>query len=163
MKDVDILRTINAQGHELNIYGTTEEPLFLAVEVAKVIDYSVGNTSHMLNSVDLDEKVLLNTRNNNTSNGKGNPEKWFLTEDGLYEVLMQSRKPIARRFKRAVKDILKELRLSGKADFEDWLNHSDPMVDAWEAECRRREEAGEEEIIFTEFLIANYGYTEDMF
>ena len=163
MKDVDILRTINAQGHEVNIYGTTEEPLFLAVEVAKLIDYSIGNTSHMLNSVDLDEKVLLNTRNNNTSNSKGNPEKWFLTEDGLYEVLMQSRKPIARRFKRAVKDILKDLRLSGRADFEDWLNHSDPMVDAWEAECRRREDAGEEEIIFTEFLIANYGYTEDMF
>ena len=41
MKDVDILRTINAQGHELNIYGTTEEPLSLAVEVAKLIDYSV--------------------------------------------------------------------------------------------------------------------------
>ena len=163
MKDVDILRTINAQGHELNIYGTTEEPLFLAVEVAKLIDYSVGNTSHMLNSVDLDEKVLLNTRNNNTSNSKGNPEKWFLTEDGLYEVLMQSRKPIARRFKRAVKDILKELRLSGKADFEDWLNHTDPLVDEWEAECRLRIEKGEEEREFVEFLIAEKGYTEEMF
>ena len=163
MKDVDILRTINAQGHELNIYGTTEEPLFLAVEVAKVIDYSVGNTSHMLNSVDLDEKVLLNTRNNNTSNGKGNPEKWFLTEDGLYEVLMQSRKPIARRFKRAVKDILKDLRLSGKADFEDWLNHGDPLVEEWETECKRREGTDYGDITFEEFLITYKGYTEDMF
>lgn len=25
---------------------------------------------------------------------------WFLTEDGLYEVLMQSRKPIAKEFKK---------------------------------------------------------------
>ena len=159
----DILRTINAQGHELNIYGTTEEPLFLAVEVAKLIDYSVGNTSHMLNSVDMDEKILLNTRNNNTSNGKGNPEKWFLTEDGLYEVLMQSRKTIARRFKRAVKDILKDLRLSCKADFEDWLNHGDPLVEEWETECKRREGTDYGDITFEEFLITYKGYTEDMF
>lgn len=163
MKDVDILRTINAQGHELNIYGTNEEPLFLAVEVAKVIDYSVGHTSHMLNTVDPGEKVLLSTRNNSATARGSASNKWFLTEDGLYEVLMQSRKPIARRFKRAVKDILKELRLSGKADFEDWLNHTDPLVDEWETECKLRIEKGEEEREFVEFLIAEKGYTEDMF
>ena len=158
MKDVDILRTINAQGHELNIYGTTDDPLFLAVDVARLIDYSTGNTWNMLNSVDLDEKLLLRM----LVSGQ-HREVWFLTEDGLYEVLMQSRKPIARRFKRAVKDILKELRLSGKADFEDWLNHTDPLVDEWEAECRLRIEKGEEEREFVEFLIAEKGYTEDMF
>lgn len=38
---------------------------------------------------------------------------WFLTEDGLYEVLMQSRKPIAKAFKKEVKKILKELRTKG--------------------------------------------------
>lgn len=158
MKDVDILRTINAQGHELNIYGTTEEPLFLAVEVAKMIDYSVGKTGHMLHMVDQDEKLTLTI----VRSGQRR-QMWFLTEDGLYEVLMQSRKPIARRFKRAVKDILKDLRLSGKADFEDWLNHTDPLVDAWEAECRRREAVREEEITFVEYLIVNHGCTEDMF
>lgn len=36
---------------------------------------------------------------------------WFLTEDGLYELLMQSRKPIAKQFKKQVKKMLKELRL----------------------------------------------------
>ena len=159
----DILRTINAQGHELNIYGTTEEPLFLAVEVAKLIDYSIGNTSHMLKTVDDDEKVLLSTRNNNTTARGNATEKWFLIEDGLYEVLMQSRKPIARRFKRAVKDILKDLRLSGKADFEDWLNHGDPLVEEWETECKRREGTDYGDITFEEFLITYKGYTEDMF
>lgn len=161
----DILRTINAQGHELNIYGTTEEPLFLAVEVAKMIDFSVGNTSHMLKTIDSDEKVLINvpTRRNSTSGGMHNVQKWFLTEDGLYEVLMQSRKPIARRFKRAIKDILKDLRLSGRADFEDWLNHGDPLVEEWETECKRREGTDYGDITFEEFLITYKGYTEDMF
>lgn len=37
----------------------------------------------------------------------------MLTEDGLYEVLMQSRKPIAKQFKKGVKAILKEIRTKG--------------------------------------------------
>lgn len=43
----------------------------------------------------------------------GNQQVWFLTEDGLYKILMQSRKPIARQFKRGVKNILKEIRKTG--------------------------------------------------
>ena len=42
-----------------------------------------------------------------------NREMWFLTEDGLYEVLMQSRKPIAKQFKKEVKKILKQIRQTG--------------------------------------------------
>ena len=40
-------------------------------------------------------------------------ETWFLTEDGLYELLMQSRKPIAKQFKKGVKKILHEIRTKG--------------------------------------------------
>lgn len=40
-------------------------------------------------------------------------EYWFLTEDGLYEVLMQSRKPKAKEFKKEVKKILKSIRKTG--------------------------------------------------
>lgn len=40
-----------------------------------------------------------------------NREMWFLTEDGLYEVLMQSRKPIAKKFKRWVtSEVLPSIR-----------------------------------------------------
>ena len=52
----------------------------------------------MLKNVDEDEKVKLAITQNVTSSHGGlrsNTECWFLTEDGLYEVLMQSRKPIA--------------------------------------------------------------------
>lgn len=42
-----------------------------------------------------------------------NQEYWFLTEDGLYEVLMQSRKPKAKEFKKEVKKILKSIRKTG--------------------------------------------------
>ena len=37
----------------------------------------------------------------------------MLTEFGVYEVLSQSRKPLAKEFKKVVKHILKEIRLNG--------------------------------------------------
>ena len=161
---INILETIEVQGHELDIYGTKEEPLFLAVDVAKLVDYSVGNTSHMLNNVDKEDKKLLNVsgRISTTSGGRHNTQKWFLTEYGLYEVLMQSRKPIARRFKSSVKRILRDLRVSGEGDFEEWMNGPDPLVDEWEAECSRREENEEEDITFEDWLKECKGYTDDM-
>ena len=161
---IKILETMNIQGHIVDIYGTKEEPLFLAVDIAKIIDYSVGNTSWMLNSVDPDEKKLITVSarsNSKTARGNATP-KWFLTEYGLYEVLMQSRKPVARRFKSSVKRILKDIRLRDEGSFEDWLNGPDPLVDEWEAICRQRNEDGDDEITFNEFLKEYKGYTDDM-
>lgn len=86
------------------VYGTFENPLFLAKDVAEWIEHS--DTSTMLRSVDDDEKVT-----NIVCTLGGNQNAWFLTENGLYEVLMLSRKPIAKQFKTEVKKILKELRL----------------------------------------------------
>ena len=43
----------------------------------------------------------------------GNQDCMFLTENGLYEVLMLSRKPIAKKFKKEVKRILHDLRVNG--------------------------------------------------
>lgn len=92
-------------GKEFKIYGTIEAPLFLAKDVANWIEHS--DVSKMMKSVDEDEKVK-----NIVRTLGGNQEMWFLTEDGLYEVLMQSRKPIAKQFKKKVKEILKSLRLN---------------------------------------------------
>lgn len=69
---------------------------------------SASNSSKLTNLVDRDEKV----RNIITTPG-GNQEVWLLTEDGLYEVLFQSRKPIAKQFKKGVKQILHEVRTTG--------------------------------------------------
>ena len=60
----------------------------------------------MLMTIDEEEKHTI-------TNSKGGGKKVFLTEDGLYEVLMQSRKPIAKAFKKEVKAILKQIRQTG--------------------------------------------------
>lgn len=90
------------------IYGDFENPLFLAKDVAIWIEYDLSSINKMLNSVDEDEKV----RKNVPTLG-GIQEMWFVTEDGLYEILMQSRKPIAKEWKKKVKEILKEIRKIG--------------------------------------------------
>lgn len=106
MSQLEILTTKNVLGKEFNIYGTNYEPLFLAKDVAKFIEHS--KVSMMLDTIDEDEKL----KETIFTSGQ-NREMWFLTEDGLYEVLMQSRKPIAKAFKKEVKKILKEIRVNG--------------------------------------------------
>ena len=52
------------------------------------------------------------------TDGKTKVPFWFLTEDGLYEVCMQSRKPIAKQMKKQIKEYLKNIRKTGgAADF----------------------------------------------
>lgn len=106
-REISIVSRSNFMGQEVDVYGTAEEPLFLAKDVAKWIGHS--DVSMMMRNVDEDEKV---TSNVCTPGGRQNA--WFLTEDGLYEVLMQSRKPIAKQFKKGVKDILKTIRRAGE-------------------------------------------------
>ena len=105
MSVLQVIEQREILGKQLTMYGDFENPLFLAKEVAEWIDYDLSSINKMLNSVDEDEKV----RNIVPTLG-GNQEAWFLTEDGLYEVLMQSRKPIAKQFKKEVKTLLKNIR-----------------------------------------------------
>jgi prophage antirepressor-like protein len=97
-------------GKEFRMYGTKENPLFLAKDVANWIEHS--SITMMLKKIDEDEKVKVRPKQ---SLGllTNNNEYWFLTEGGLYEVLMQSRKPIAKAFKKEVKQILKQIRQTG--------------------------------------------------
>ncbi len=110
MNELKVLNEQEVLGKHFKMYGTPEEPMFLAKDVADWIDYSIANANKMLASVDPEEKTV-HTISMNGSNYK--TEAWFLTEDGLYEVLMQSRKPIAKEFKKKVKEILKTIRKHG--------------------------------------------------
>ena len=105
---LEIIHTARLFNHVFKVYGTFEEPLFLAKDVAEWIEYDTSSIHKMLASVDEDEKV----RKIVPTPG-GPQEMWFLTENGLYEVLMLSRKPVAKLFKREVKRILRELRTRG--------------------------------------------------
>ena len=108
MNELKVLNEQEVLGKQFRVYGTAEEPLFLAKDVAEWLEYDTSSVNKMITTVDDDEKV----RKNVPTLG-GIQESWFLTENGLYEVLMQSRKTIAKQFKKEVKEILKTIRKHG--------------------------------------------------
>lgn len=124
MEKLQIIEQREVLGKEFKIYGDFENPLFLAKDVAEWIEHS--NPRVMLNTVDENEKVV-----NNVYTLGGVQESWFLTEDGLYEVLMQSRKPIAKAFKKEVKIILKTIRQNGMYVTDKLLDDPDLAIKAF--------------------------------
>ena len=123
-KTLQIIEQREVLGKEFKIYGDLENPLFLAKDVANWIEHN--NISHMMSIVDENEKLTYTIRNSGQ-----NREMWFLTEDGLYEVLMQSRKPIAKQFKKEVKKILKTIRLNGMYATDKLLDNPDLAIQAF--------------------------------
>lgn len=103
---IKVLKSTELCGQQFKVYGTASEPLFEAKEVALMIGHS--DVSMMMRQVDGDEKLIQTM----LVSGQ-NRRIWMLTENGLYEVLMQSRKPIAKEFKKGIKAILKEIRMKG--------------------------------------------------
>lgn len=106
MNEIKVINKSMLLGKEIDVYGTADEPLFKAKDVASWLD--IQNVSDMIKNIDQDEKVL-----DSIYTLGGTQEVWLLTEDGVYEVLMQSRKPVAKQFKKGVKTILKTIRKTG--------------------------------------------------
>ena len=114
-RELTILTERIILGQEFRIYGTVENPLFLVADIARAIDHS--NPSRLTNIVDEQNKLLLTLTSVHGQNSQGglreNKECWFVTEAGLYKILMRSDKPKAQPFQDKVCEILKEIRQTG--------------------------------------------------
>jgi len=105
---MDILKAfkINIDEFPVNILGTQDEPLFQANQIAKILD--MKNIREVLRTFNEDEKGV-----SLTDTLGGEQKCLFLTEKGLYRLLGQSRKPIAKTFQNWMADVIKEIRLNG--------------------------------------------------
>ena len=122
----EIVGTIKFDNKFLNVYSSVNEPLFRATDVANIIGYSEGNTWKMLEVCEEDEKLNLPM----VVAGQKRTVS-FITELGLYNVLAQSRKPIARKWRRIIHNeiirLRKERGLSIMAQFEEWDHELDTL------------------------------------
>ena len=118
---------------DIAIYGTYEEPLFKAKDIGDLL--GIVQIRNTLNNLDDNCKTLKGAYTMG-----GLQEQWFLTEDGLYELLFISRKPIAKQFKIWIRNIIKEIRLKGKYDLEEQLKQK-------ELEYQQQLEAKEQELV----------------
>ncbi len=84
------------------------EPWFVAKDVCDVLD--LGNTGQALNSLDSDEKNSITINDGNP----GNPTKTIISESGMYSLVLRSRKPEAKAFKRWItSEVLPSIRKHG--------------------------------------------------
>lgn len=95
-------------GEELTICGTTDKPLFKASEVQKWLN--ITNGTQMLKSVPEQEIQKLKV-------WSGNSARWtnYLTEFGVYFLIMRSNKPENLKYQYKIAEILKSIRLKGYA------------------------------------------------
>jgi anti-repressor protein len=103
------LQSFNFNGvHGVRVVMKEEEPWFSGKDVCECLE--IGNPSQAISRLDGDEKVLIN---NDTPGG---PQPMiFVSESGLYSLIMTSRKPAAKRFKRWVThEVLPAIRQTGQ-------------------------------------------------
>lgn len=122
--DLKVVGTIKFDNKLLDVYSDLDHPLFKAGDVAKLIDYSDGNTWKMLELCEHDEKLNLPL----VVAGQRRSVS-FVTENGLYNILAQSRKPIARKWRRVVHNELIELRRSREMTVVDQFDEWDHALD----------------------------------
>jgi anti-repressor protein len=101
------------------------ESWFVAADICRILD--IGNPSDTLSRLDDDEKNTLVL----TEGIPGNPEKRVVNEAGLYTLILRSRKPEARAFKRWVThEVLPAIRKTGIYATEAILDNPDLAIAA---------------------------------
>ena len=121
---MEIVGQIRFDGYVLDVYNSLDEPYFRAAEVAKLIDYSTGKTSQMLELIEQDEHLLTVLQ----VAGQKRQVR-MVTELGLYNILSQSRKPVARKWRRIVHSNLILLRRNRNLTIDGQFDEWDAMAD----------------------------------
>lgn len=106
MKD---LQLFNFNSNQVRTVLIDNEPYFVGKDVAKILGYA--NTRDALSKhVDTEDKNSVVIRDGN----KGNPNQVVINESGLYSLIISSKLPAAKEFKRWVtKEVLPSIRKNG--------------------------------------------------
>jgi len=138
MNELQIIEERKVLEKEVKIYGDFENPLFVAQDVADWLGYDKSSINKMLVNVDKNEKLVGKIFRSGQKR-----DMTMLTEDGLYEVLMQSTKPNAKPFKKEVKQILKTIRKTGMYATDELLDNPDLAIQAFTKLKEEREKRKE--------------------
>lgn len=106
MATIEIFK--NESFGEVRVSGTSENPLFCLVDVCKVLE--LGNPSQV--KTRLDDEVISNEVIPDSLGRQ--QEMTFINEDGLYDVILDSRKPQAKAFRKWItSEVLPSIRKTG--------------------------------------------------
>lgn len=129
MNDLKIFK--NETFGEVRVIQKDGQPWFFAKDICEVLE--IGNPSQALSRLEDDERntIILNE-------GIGNPQKSIVNEYGLYNLVLGSRKPEAKQFKRWIThDVLPSIRKHGMYAtdkvVDQMLNDPDTMIKTLQA------------------------------
>lgn len=124
--NASVVGEIKFGNHLLPVYNSLDNPIFRATDISDTIGYSDGNTWSLLCMCEDDEKLKLKILV-----GGQRREVSFVTEMGLYNILSQSRVPIARMWRNIVHRKLIEMRrergLNIEEQFDEWDHELDDI------------------------------------
>lgn len=111
MSNIEIFK--DSRFGEVRVAGTSEEPLFCLADVCKALD--LQNPSQVKARLDDDDVQLIDLQALNLNEGIiGNTLANFVTESGLYDVIMRSESSKAKPFRKWVtKEVLPSIRKTG--------------------------------------------------
>lgn len=106
------------------------EPWFVAADVCNALD--IGNPSQAISRLDDDEKVTLTTNEGHSGKLGGAQMLNVISEAGLYSLILKSRKPEAKAFKRWIThEVIPDIRQYGMYATSDFLDKALGNPDNW--------------------------------
>ena len=88
------------------------EPWFVAADVCRALE--IGNVSKAVSRLDIDEKMTLTTSEGHSCKRGGAQKMNAVSESGLYSLILTSRKPEAKAFKRWIThEVIPSIRKHG--------------------------------------------------
>ena len=106
------------------------EPYFVGKDVAEILGY-VNASKALADHVDDDDKL-----NNDSLSSLGQRGGWLINESGLCSLILSSKLPAAKRFKRWVtSEVLPAIRRHGLYAVDDMLNNPDALIEVLQAWC----------------------------
>ncbi len=89
---------------QIRFVGTADDPWWVAKDICDTLE--ISNVSQKLQTLDEDERSMFNIGRQG--------EAWCVNESGLYSLILRSRKPQAKRFKKWVtSEVLPAIRKTG--------------------------------------------------
>lgn len=128
------LQNFTFDGSTVRTIMINSEPYFVGKDVAEILGYSNPRDA-LAKHVDQEDRNTVAIRD-----GKGNPNQTVINESGLYSLIIGSKLPTAKRFKRWVtSEVLPAIRKHGAYAVDELLDDPDLAIKAFTALKEERE------------------------
>lgn len=123
MSELQIFK--NAEFGSVRTLTINDEPYFVGKDVAEILGYT-NPSKALADHVDEDDKL-----NNESLSSLGQRGGWIINESGLYSLILSSKLPNAKKFKRWVtSEVLPAIRRHGIYAIDEVLNNPDMLIAA---------------------------------